>query len=140
MPIRLIHERVRATLAELRADTDDDTPLVVLAHSFGGQIMSNYIWDLQVGHETAPTAFERMETLCGLVTFGSNIPLFLFAYEPENIHPISYPGTKLPNRMRVMPWWFNYYDKDDCHRLSAARDRAKIYRDGRWRRDSRNSD
>ncbi len=110
---RLIHQRVRSTLAELRADTDDDTPLVVLAHSFGGQIMSNYIWDLQVGHETAPTAFERMETLCGLVTFGSNIPLFLFAYEPENIHPISFPGTKLPNQMRVMPWWFNYYDKDD---------------------------
>ncbi len=110
----MIHGRIRDVLRELREDTDDDTPLIIMAHSFGSQIMSNYIWDMQQATTKAPTPFERMETLGGFLTFGSNIPLFLFSYAPENIQPISYPGVKLPDEMQQhYPWWLNFYDKDD---------------------------
>jgi hypothetical protein len=109
----LIHGRVRRTLAELDEDTGGDTPLVIMAHSFGAHVISNYLWDLQQGETEAPSAFQRMETMAGFVTFGCNIPVFLFAYPPEDVRPIQYPGTALPNDMRVQPWWQNYYDRDD---------------------------
>ena len=44
----LIHERVRGRIKALDDALDvDDAPLIVMAHSLGGHIMSNYIWDMQ---------------------------------------------------------------------------------------------
>ncbi|MEM9421276.1 MAG: hypothetical protein AAF986_02015 [Pseudomonadota bacterium] len=109
----LIIGRVRETFAALDEDTDDNVPLIVLAHSFGSHIYSSFVWDLQQGRLNPPTPFQRMETLGQLVTFGSNIPLFTFACAPEDVHPIKFPGRKLVSQKRVTPWWLNYYDKDD---------------------------
>ena len=110
----LIQQRVARTLADLNADTSDDTPLVILAHSFGGHILSNYVYDMQRGRMPGlPTPFQRMETVGRFVTFGCNIPLFTFAYPPEDVAPIDFPGPALPEGAAREPWWVNYYDPDD---------------------------
>ena len=94
----------------------DDLPLIVLAHSLGGHIMSNHIWDMQHPGGTPPpglSPFERMHTLAGMVTFGCNIPLFTFAY--ATVVPIEFPAAQLPNpgAVRDKAKWLNYYDPDD---------------------------
>lgn len=110
----MIQDRVRRTLADLNADTSDDTPLIVLAHSFGGHILSNYVWDMQQGRApAAPTPFQRMETIGRFITFGCNIPLFTFACPPEEVQPIRFPGPALEPDETREPWWLNYYDPDD---------------------------
>ena len=108
-----IQDRVRATIADLNADTSDDTPLVILAHSFGGYVLSNYVWDMQHGALSPPTPFQRMETISRFVTFGCNIPLFTFHRPPEAVEPIAFPGRALPGGDRREPWWLNFYDQDD---------------------------
>ena len=55
--------------------------------------------------------FERMEWLVGLVTFGLNLPLFTFAYDP--VEAIAFPGGGLPPDEADKARWLNYYDKDD---------------------------
>ncbi len=104
-----IHEIVRDEIAHLFQDDNllagRVKPLVVLAHSLGGHIMSNYIWDIQKNRPIVPPGnnrFERMRTLRGIITFGCNIPLFTFAH--RRVVPI-----RLPDGAR----WINYYDPDD---------------------------
>lgn len=101
-----IHAIVRDEIAALRNDVgSEETPLVFLAHSLGGHIISNYIWDIQKNTavvEPGDNAFERMRTLAGLVTFGCNIPLFTFAL--NKIVPISLPTGAS---------WLNFFDPDD---------------------------
>ena len=65
----LMQERVRETLAELNEDTGDTTPLLILAHSFGGHIMSDYIWDVTHQERGLPTPFQRLETVGGFHYF-----------------------------------------------------------------------
>ncbi len=101
-----IHTIIRDEVAALRQELGgDEAPLVILAHSLGGHVMSNYIWDIQKRNaivEPGDNDFERMRTLVGLVTFGCNIPLFTFAL--DRIVPISLPqGAK----------WLNFFDPDD---------------------------
>ncbi len=82
-----------------------EVPLVILAHSMGGHVMSNYIWDIQHGRPVVvPGAneFEQMNTLAGIFTFGCNIPLFTFAL--DDVQPIDLPAGAS---------WHNYYDPDD---------------------------
>jgi len=113
-----IHARVRTVVRELEALVDPCAPLVVLAHSLGGHIMSNYIYDIDKKRRHAPadmepTDFQNLETMAGFVTFGCNIPIFTFAYDKDDIHPIAFPGRKIPEPARLKPWWWNYYDRDD---------------------------
>ena len=100
-----VHTIVRDDVANLQGQLGDAKPLVILAHSLGGQIMSNYIWDIQKGIEIVTPGnnqFEKMRTMKGLITFGCNIPLFTFAL--DKVLPIKLPaGAK----------WTNYYDPDD---------------------------
>ncbi len=86
-------------------------PLIVLAHSLGGHIMSNYIWDRQRPGDEAGSAFEQMATLSGFVTFGCNIPFFTFAH--EKVEPIAFPPPALPGPLREKAKWLNFYDPDD---------------------------
>ena len=111
-----IHRIVQSSLAELRAEAGADVPLIVLAHSLGGHIMSNYVWDIQVAKPVvAPGAsgLERMDTLAGMITFGCNIPLFTFAYRPQDIKPIAFPGRALAADQKAKAKWINVYDPDD---------------------------
>jgi hypothetical protein len=119
-----IHERLFRGLSELRERLGGrDAPLVVLAHSLGGHIVSNYIWDRQHGgpdDRFGPTALHRFESLAGLITFGCPIPLFVLAF--KRVLPVAFPPPGLaasfppgtdPARLREAALWLNYYDQDD---------------------------
>jgi hypothetical protein len=106
-----VHEAIRALRGKLGGE---DKPLVVMAHSLGSVIMSNYIWDRQKGRDQeryGATPFERMETLAGLVTLGSTIPLVNLAVDP--VTAIEFPPTGLPEKVRKKAKWLNLYDSDD---------------------------
>lgn len=109
-----VHQTVRQGLQALRAKVDADTPLVVLAHSLGGHIFSNYAWDQQQQNKAACPLdpFLGLETLAGLVTFGCNIPLFTFAYNP--VQPIRFPGDNLSATVREQARWLNLYAPADA--------------------------
>jgi len=111
-----IHTRVAIGITRLNDATknpngSNSTPQIIIAHSLGGHIMSNYIWDMQKGHTTGSNGFERMETLAGFVTFGCNIPLFTFAY--SKVVPIDFPAKQLPPSTKNKARWLNFYDPDD---------------------------
>jgi hypothetical protein len=108
-----VHECIRSSLAILgrRLQNTADAPLVVLAHSLGSVIVSNYIWDENHGQPIGRTPLERMDTLTGLLTYGSNIPLFLPPAPP--ITCIRFPPPVLPPRLEPAAAWENVFDPDD---------------------------
>jgi hypothetical protein len=73
------------------------------------------------------TDFCRLDTLAGLVTFGSNIPLFTFTFGTDHIYPLTiapsdgaggslkpaFPGPKLPAALQQGAQWLNFYSKRD---------------------------
>lgn len=110
-----IHSLVHQALLSLRSKLGgEDRPLVVLAHSLGSVFVSDYIWDRQHGKDNeryGGSAFERMETLSGLITLGSSIPLFTLAHDP--VACITFPPAGLPQNLRKRAKWLNFYDADD---------------------------
>jgi len=108
-----IHERCDTVLKELEDDTVPGAPLIVLAHSMGGHVFSDHIYDRQKDARLTVPRIANCNTIAAFLTFGCNIPLFTFAYRYDQIYCIKDPGSGLPNSMRRAPWWFNVYDKDD---------------------------
>jgi hypothetical protein len=108
-----IHERISESIKDIYESDlgSSPKPMIVLAHSLGGHIMSNYIWDMQHSTDSSLSDFERMNYLSGIVTFGCNIPLFTFAF--NEVVPIDFPPTPLPVELKSKAKWFNYYDPDD---------------------------
>ncbi|MDX2196633.1 MAG: hypothetical protein NW207_09470 [Cytophagales bacterium] len=113
-----IHKDIHETIQKLRVELgNEDKPLVVIAHSFGTQIISDYIWDRQKATQEgdpdllASNDFEKMNTLTGLFTFGSNIPFFTLGYHP--LEAITFPPTALSDELKNRARWFNFYDVDD---------------------------
>ncbi|MFQ5488293.1 MAG: hypothetical protein ACE5ET_07630, partial [Gammaproteobacteria bacterium] len=108
-----IHARVGKVIKNLyEADLDGSPkPLIVMAHSLGGHIMSNYIWDMQHAGDTQLSTFERMQYLSGMITFGCNIPFFTFAY--KKVVPIEFPPRRLSADLKRKAKWLNFYDPDD---------------------------
>lgn len=108
-----IHDCIRATLARIATDLGgaDDTPLVILAHSLGSVIVGNYFWDEAHKNGIGTTPFERMETLTGFISYGSNIPLFLPPSPP--VMCIRFPSPRLPASYAGVAAWENVYDPDD---------------------------
>lgn len=108
-----IHNLVRSRLEQLEAELDPGSrqPLMVLAHSLGSIIISNYIWDEQADQGIGQTSFERAETLTSLITYGSTIPLFV---PPRTeIRCIRFPDAALPSPYRPVARWINLFDRDD---------------------------
>jgi hypothetical protein len=110
-----LQQTIHAGLLALRARLGgEDRPLVVIAHSLGSVIVSDYIWDRQKGRDAerfGAGRFERMETLAGLVTLGSNIPFFTLGCNPAI--SIEFPPPGLPEKLRKKARWLNLYDSDD---------------------------
>ena len=109
-----VHETIRMKLRAAAQEFGDDTPVVLLAHSLGGAIMSDYIWERQKGRLEGEGAMERLANLLGIVTFGSNIPLFTLALPA--VQPILLPSDELApglDSVRPVIEWHNYLDKDD---------------------------
>ena len=98
----VIHGRVAESLRILEAATDPLTPVIIVAHSLGSIIMSDYIWNKQ-NPDGKPRVvrggvMERLVNLRGLVTMGS--PLSLYASRwPAFGAPINMAGE--PHRA---PW------------------------------------
>lgn len=110
-----IHERVADTLEDLERLGGGETPLLVFAHSLGGHIMSNYIYDQFANKPVVDpkSSFQRFETMTHFVTFGCNIPIFTMNEPIDQIRPIGYPGTRVAMRSVGKPWWYNFNDRDD---------------------------
>lgn len=108
-----IHQCVCTSLTELEAQLDETSgkPLMVLAHSLGSVIMSNYIWDEQTEQGIGRTAFEKMDTLTSLITYGSTIPIFIPPV--QNVTCIKFPPPELPEQFATIAQWLNIFDPDD---------------------------
>ena len=128
-----VHDCVRDSLRSIEERlVDGHRPLIVFAHSLGGVVISNYIWNEQrragdvepkvkktseaapqaaVRQAQATTPFQSMETLTALVTYGCNIPLFLPPSPP--IECIRFPSPRLPPELAKIARWTNVYDPDD---------------------------
>jgi len=109
-----IHWEVYRSLALLEERLSDPlAPLVVIAHSLGSVIISDHVWDEQKRQGFGRTSFTRCETLSGIITFGSNIPLFTLGL-PE-VRCIKFPAatSPMPEATLAAARWRNYYDRDD---------------------------
>ena len=140
-----IQARMRRAIHDVCLGPNDRRPLVFIGHSLGCHIISSYCWDIHTlkapGAEqkmaewdqatrrnesdtglNAP--FERLETLAGLVTMGSNQPLFTFTFGPQFVHPITrslnpgtldpaFPGAALGEALKARAKWLNYYSRND---------------------------
>ena len=108
-----IHNLVKASVKDLFNDElgKQPCPLIIMAHSLGGHIMSNYIWDIQQKPNQRLSDFENMGYLAGMITFGCNIPLFTFSH--SQLEPFSFPGEKLLRTEKSKAQWLNFYDADD---------------------------
>lgn len=108
-----IHERIKTSMAKFathRNVDQEDTPLVIMAHSFGSVIMSNYIYDQQ--NKAASSNFESFKTLAGVITFAS--PLSIYSAQGGDFSkPISKVGSALEEGLKDRVKWLNFYDKDD---------------------------
>ncbi len=97
--------------------------IVLIAHSLGCHVISNYIWDAQSseanqgawrygGFEDSPPnsdldKFRRMKNLKSLNFTGCNIPIFLAGIPHGKIKAISSRGKGYSFK------WKNYFDPDD---------------------------
>lgn len=108
-----IHQRVKADIKDLYDNPlgQQPCPLIIMAHSLGGHIMSNHIWDIQRDNFPEPSDFENMKHVAGMITFGCNISLFALAH--PNLEPFKFPGESLSDAGKVRAKWLNFYDPDD---------------------------
>ncbi|WP_298838188.1 hypothetical protein [uncultured Roseobacter sp.] len=119
-PYFLAQTNILAALRTLYARLEgNDRRLIILAHSLGGQVISNYLWDSTRDHLTPngvwsvdqsfdspeEEAFCRGRTAVRLLTTGCNIPIFVAGISRDRIEPIP--------RLNDAFEWHNYYDKDD---------------------------
>lgn len=97
-------------------------PVLIVAHSLGCHVISNYIYDSQktkprIGvwrdgqrhGEAAGSArdrFRHLRSLRGMFTTGCNIPIFVAALPRNRITPFKKPNVDFK--------WLNYYDDDDA--------------------------
>ena len=110
------HKLVHKSIVELKNKLDDNAPLVILASSMGTEIINNYIWDRQKADGSDPlgnSPFERFDTLVGLFTFGSNLPIFASSHDIDALVPIAFPSPNLAPELLPKAIWENYYDKND---------------------------
>lgn len=106
------HKKIYDTLVSLEQKIQGigNIPVVLVAHSLGCQVISNYIYDAQKGKNffanNNNSDFAKLESLRLLLTAGCNIPLFISGLEEKDITPI-----KKTNNSNFK--WVNYYDEDD---------------------------
>ena len=113
----LIHNKVDEELGTLLGRLKEKEgnqaiyPIIVIAHSLGATIMSDYIWDRQQSQK-ANDLRKSIDTLAGFITFGSTIPLFCLGYEYPA--PIDFPVVDdWPAKRIKAIRWLNFVDRDD---------------------------
>ena len=107
-----LNKRISDALAAIEALIEPGAPVIVIAHSFGGHVFSNFVWDAQQsGSDT--TEYPMANRIAGIVTFGCNIPIFTFAYGFNDVLSIKAPNRALASKHQIETWWRNYFDVDD---------------------------
>lgn len=108
-----IHKRISKSFSDLskRLEQPSASPIIVLAHSLGSVIMSNYFWDEQSKKGIGKTPAERGKTTVKFITYGSNIPLFLPPKSP--VECIQFPFASLAAKYKAIASWENIYSKAD---------------------------
>ena len=119
---RVITKALRDARAAL---VDADAPIVIIAQSLGGHVISNYIWDAQAQAKGKKVIgvwrddinsllnsgsqqeidFMRLRTLRFIFTTGCNIPLFVAGQN-------AIVAIDKPDPIRDFDW-LNFYDRDD---------------------------
>lgn len=121
-----IHAEYAAILRRLSVNAGPTAPLVVISHSLGTIISSNYFYDLsrprprlakkvrrQMNKPATP--LERGQTLAYFVTMGSPIALWSLRYDDFG-RPLTMPPAALAqHHPKLVPLaaWDNFYDPDD---------------------------
>lgn len=103
-----VQNEIKKSLMKLEGECQKGAPLIVLAHSLGGQVMMDYFRSALYWNGSR-SPFVSGKTLSKFITFGCNIPLFLLGQEPENVHAFEHPN----GHKSKTPWWLNVYDRDD---------------------------
>jgi len=105
-----VSQEILDCINALRSELEsENSPVVIIAHSLGCHVISNYIWDAQKGTgfwkdvEPGTTPFQKLDTTAYMFTAGCNIPLFVAGYEKIAAVRKPNPGFQ----------WINYYDRDD---------------------------
>lgn len=107
-----IHARVSDAISHLESELPSpDAPIVILAHSLGAHIMSNYVWDRENADPGLPDPLEGLAALCSFITFGCSIALFSLAFPIAR--PITVPGPAIREPLRSEARWLNFLDRDD---------------------------
>jgi hypothetical protein len=121
-PYQNVQKIIYGALGEAFAEAGSKAlPVIVLAHSLGCEVVSNYIWDANKPDDKGskhgvwfdPPAttsdndfeFRKLKTLKRLITTGCNIPVFIAGLKYTERYPIYPPNAEFQ--------WENYYDKDD---------------------------
>lgn len=118
-PYFIAQTRILNAFQEVYKEIGPDAPVIIVAQSLGGQVMSNYLWDAlrstppQFGVFSAPPAFGsqgeedfcRGKTINRLFTTGCNIPIFVAGRSRDKIFSIEKPNASFE--------WHNFYDEDD---------------------------
>jgi hypothetical protein len=81
-----IHCEVKKKLIEMQNKVDKDCKFIVVAHSLGAMIMSDFIYDHQ---KPKSEKLALIESLKEIITFGANIPLFRMGFKNEKRVAIS---------------------------------------------------
>lgn len=141
---KLIAEKIKSFEARGR----ETMPLIFVGHSLGCHVISSYLWDINkltqrseadMANQDDPdeqamwrelrdaNPMRRMKTLAGIVTLGSNMPMFTFTFGPDAVYPVTspvqlddgevgkaaFPGAELPEALKEKARWLNYYSKTD---------------------------
>lgn len=111
-----IHARIRKSVHDLKLKVGENAPLIIISSSMGTSIALNYIRDIQMesaNDQSGNIQFESMDTLTGIIMFGSTIPIYAAAYNPDTFPGISFPPAKLADSLKQVASWHTYYEKQD---------------------------
>jgi hypothetical protein len=147
-----VQDAITEKVKSLDVHGQERRPLIFIGHSLGCHVISSYLWDFNkfkqrtkndLERETdikmrerltgeweelqKASDFRRLETLAGIVTMGSNMPVFTFTFGPERVIPITvapndadgqrlhpaFPGARLSPPLRKQARWLNFFSTKD---------------------------
>jgi pimeloyl-ACP methyl ester carboxylesterase len=143
-----VQAQISAKIKSLDLPGRENCPLIFVGHSLGCHVISSFLWDLNkltqrteedikadddadvraLWYELKDaTPFRRLKTCAGIVTLGSNMPMFTFTFGPDSVYPITarvkdssgrmiepaFPGVALPEPLRKKARWLNFYSSRD---------------------------
>ncbi len=107
-----VQSAISDKIATLETRGREQMPLIFIGHSLGCHVISSYLWDINKLTQRseagvadfddpdeqalwrelkAASPLRRMKTLAGIVTLGSNMPMFTFTFGPDAVYPVTSP-------------------------------------------------